>query len=151
MRAERLRRFGADPQPGVERRGLIVHVRQRRPAAVVVDRPLTAWPNHNVLEHGREIVLCETSRGRLLAVDRETRAERSVEVQPASGFLRGLAWLDGDRFVVGSRRPAALHVVDLDTRAVGPTLSLSKEWHESVHDIAHLPDDWDDPPAGLAV
>lgn len=145
LRAERVRQFGADPQPGSERRGLIVHLRPDRAAEVIVDRPLAKWPNHNVLEHGREIVLCETSRGLVVGVHRDTGEERSADVQGASGFVRGLAWLEDDRFVVGSRRPAALHAVDLATGRAEQIMVLSDEWQESVHDIEPLPADWDDP------
>ena len=149
LRAERVRRFGADPRPGTDRRGLVVHVRPGRPAEVVVDRPLAKWPNHNVLEHGREVVLCETSRGIVVGLNRDSGEERSAKVPSASGFVRALAWLDGDRFLVGSRRPAALHAVDLATGRAERVIALSDEWPEAVHDIEPLPDDWDDPPLSL--
>jgi hypothetical protein len=150
LRANRIAGFGADPQPGVDRRGLIVHLRPGRPAEMVVDIPLAHWPNHNVIDHGREVVLCDTSRGIVMAVDRATGATRAVEVPEAARFLRGLARLEDDRFLVGTRRPAALHTIDLSTGRAEPLISLSEEWHESVHDIARLPDEWDDPPASLA-
>jgi hypothetical protein len=149
LRAERVRRFGADPQPGARRRGMVVSIARDRAAEVLVDRPLVNWPNHNQLAHGREIVVCDTSAGRVVAIDRETGRERAVTVPQAASFLRGLAWLGDDRFVVGTRRPAALHFVDLESGRTTPALELSGEWHESVHDIEPLPDDWDDPPAAL--
>jgi hypothetical protein len=151
LRAERVRRFGADPQPGADRRGVVVHVCPGRPAEVVVERPLAKWPNHNVLEHGREIVLCETSRETVVAVQLDTGEERAVEVPGAMSFLRGLVWLDGDRFLAGSRRPPTLHVVDLASGHSEPLLALSDEWHEAVHDIAPLPDEWEDIPPSLGV
>jgi hypothetical protein len=149
IRAERVRRHGADPQPGTCRRGLVVHLRSGRPAEVIADRSLVKWPNHNVVAHGREAVLCDTSRGLVVAIDRDSGAERIVAVPQASRFLRGLAPVDGDRFVVGTRRPGALHLADLATGESEPALSLSDDWHESVHDIAPLPDDWNDPPRTL--
>jgi hypothetical protein len=145
LRADRVRRFGADPRPGAERRGLIVRVHSGNDAEVVVDRPLAGWPNHNVLVRGREIVLCETSQGTLVSLDMDTGEERSVDVQRSSGFVRGLACLEGDRYLVGSRRPAALHTVDLATGRADHLMALSDEWPESVHDIAPLPEDWNDP------
>jgi hypothetical protein len=149
LRAGRVRRFGADPQPGAARHGMIVLLAPDRPAEVVVDRPLVWWPNHNQVPHGREVVLCETSAGRVVAVDRDTGAQRSVAVPQSSSFLRGLAWMDGDRFLVGTRRPAALHLVDLASGHTEPAITLSGEWHESVHDVEPLPGDWDDPPPRL--
>lgn len=149
LRAERVRRFGADPQPGASRRGMVVLVRPGRPAEILVDRPLVKWPNHNQLAHGREIVLCETSTGRVVAIDRDSGAERAVAVPQAAAFLRGLAWLDGDRFLVGTRRPAALHVVDLASGSAEPLMALSDTFHESVHDIEPLPESWGDPPPQL--
>jgi hypothetical protein len=149
LRAERIRRWGADPQPGAIRRGMILELTPGRPAEVLVDRSLAGWPNHNQLEHGRELVLCDTSRGCVVAVDRDTGAERTVAVPQAESFLRGLAWLGDDRFLVGTRRPAALHVVDFAGGHAELALRLSGEWHESVHDVEPLPDAWDDPPARL--
>jgi hypothetical protein len=149
LRAERVRRFGADPRPGASRRGLIVHLRPGRSAEIVVDRPLAHWPNHNVVEHGREVLLCETSRGIVVGLNRDTGEERSVEVQDAAGFVRGLARLCDDQFLVGSRRPAALHKVDLAAGRAERLMTLSDEWAESVHDIAPLPTSWNDPPPSL--
>jgi hypothetical protein len=149
LRATRVERFGADPQPGSKRHGMVVLVRRDGPAEVLVDRPLVKWPNHNQLPHGREVVLCETSTNRVVAVDRDSGAERVVAVPDAALFLRGLAWLDGDRFLVGTRRPAALHVVDLATGSTHLLMALSDTFHESVHDIEPLPESWDDPPAQL--
>jgi hypothetical protein len=150
LRAGRIARFGADPQPGVDRRGMVVHLRPGRPAATLFERRLAKWPNHNIVEHGSEIVLCDTSRGLVVAADRATGAERVVEVAGAELFLRGLAHLDEDRFLVGTRRPGALHVADLASARSAPLISLSGERHEAVHDIARLPDTWDDPPSSLA-
>jgi hypothetical protein len=149
LRSERVRRFGADPQPGARRRGMVLSIARDGAAEVLVDRPLVKWPNHNQLAHGREIVLCDTSTGRVVAIDRDSGHERAVTVPQAASFLRGLAWLEDDRFVVGTRRPAALHVVDLASGRAEPVLELSDQWHESVHDIEPLPGDWDDPPTAL--
>jgi len=145
LRAGRVDRFGADPRPGAERHGIIAHLRPGRAAEVVVDRPLAKWPNHNVLVHGHEIVWCETSRGVVAGLARDTGTERQVEVHGASDFVRGLAQLDGDCLLVGSRRPAAIHTVDLATGHAGRLIALSDDESESVHDIEPLPEAWDDP------
>jgi len=150
VRAERIRRFGADPQPGAARRGVVVRLRPGRPAEIVLERELGKWPNHNVVAHGRELVLCETSHGLVTGVDLDTGAERTVEVPGAASYVRGLAHLDGDRFLVGSRRPATVHTIDLGAARADGVVALSEEWHESVHDIVALPDDWDDLPPSLA-
>jgi len=149
LRDERVRRSGADPVPGARRHGLLVLLAGGLPARVLVDRPLVQWPNHNQLEHGREVVLCDTSAGRVVAIDRDSGSERSVAVPQASAFLRGLAPLDGDRFLVGTRRPAALHVVDLASCRAEPAMALSDNADESVHDIEPLPAAWNDPPRAL--
>jgi hypothetical protein len=149
LRAGRVQRFGADPQPGTHRRGLIVRLAPGRAAEILVDRPLVRWPNHNQLVHGSELVLCDTAAGRVVAIDRDTGAERCAQIPQRSCFLRGLAWLGDDRFLAGTRRPAALHVVDLAAGRTEVALRLSDEWYESVHDIEPLPDAWDDPPAAL--
>ena len=149
LRADRLRRFGADPQPGARRRGLIALVRPGRAAQVLSDRPLPGWSNHNQLVHGSELVLCDTGAGAVVAVDRDSSAERQAPIPQPSCFLRGLAWLGDDRFLAGTRRPAALWVADLSTGRAERALTLSGEQRESVHDIEPLPDAWDDPPSRL--
>ena len=149
LRSARVERFGADPQPGARRRGMVLALRPGAAAEVLIDRPLVHWPNHNQLPHGDEIVLCDTSAGRVAAIDRRSGAQRAVDVPQASSFLRGLAHLDDDRFLVGTRRPAALHLVDLTSGRAELALALSEEQHESVHDIEPLPAEWDDPPAAL--
>jgi hypothetical protein len=149
LRSGRTRRFGADPRPGAERRGLVVHLRPGEPAEIVIDRPLRRWPNHNVVLVGRELVFCETSHERVVGVHLDTGAERSVDVPGASTFVRALVALDCDRFLVGSFRRPKVHTIDLATGGSDAGLVLSDGWDESVHDIAALPEEWDDLPAAL--
>ena len=104
LRAERVRRFGADPQPGSGRRGLVVHVRSGRrdgggrgSLAAQVAQPQCA-------PSGRRLVLRHVAR-LVVARHRDTGAERVVAVPQASGFPRGLACAGGRPLLVGTRRP----------------------------------------------
>ena len=90
LRAERIGRWGGDPQPGFDRHGIVVRLRTGRPAEIVLDRPLAQWPNHNLSLRNRELVFCETSRERVVGVDLDTGAERIVDVPGASTFVRAL-------------------------------------------------------------
>src|SRR4051794_28988882 len=149
LRAARVRQFGADPQPGHRWRGALIRIGRDGRTRGVGDRHVLEWPSHGVVPLGREVVFCVASRALLVACHTETGAERAVPVPRASGFLRGLAWLDGDRFLAGADRPASLHTIDLESGETSAVLTLSDEPNESVHNISPLPEAWDDPPPAL--
>jgi hypothetical protein len=108
-------------------------------------------PNHNVLVRDGRVLYNDSNGGRLVELDLSARREvRSVAVPGEPSFARGLAaWRDG-LHLVGSQRPAAVHVVDLDAERLVDSVALSDEPRESVYAIALVPDEFDDPPAAVA-
>lgn len=115
------------------------------PTADVLHRvPGTAVPNHNVAEWRETLVYNDSNRGSINAVAGRESAIPLVEVPGAPAFPRGLAALGGDRFLVGSQAPAAIHVVDLDRRAVVDSVELGGKSKETVYAVAVLPDEFDE-------
>jgi hypothetical protein len=107
-------------------------------------------PSHNVLVHGSRVLYGDTDGGRLVEVDVARGVEtRSVVVPGSPSYARGLAKLDGDRFLVGSQRPAAVHVLDLAEERAVDSFPLSDDERESVYAVALLPDSFSDPPPRL--
>jgi hypothetical protein len=107
-------------------------------------------PNHNVLEVDGLLVYNDTNGGRLVAHDRrKDNSARSVGVPGSPGYARGLAWLEGETFVVGSQRPTALHIIDLRAGRVTSSVVLGRDPWESASSIALVPDSFDDPPERL--
>lgn len=111
----------------------------------------TSVPNHNlVVDEDGGIVYADSNAGRLVACTTGTYVERtSVAIPGSPSFARGLARLEGSRYVVGSQRPLALHTVDLERGALTGTLELAGEANESVYAIAPLPSGFGDIPARL--
>lgn len=122
---------------------------RRRRGEVLVRTPTPGGvPNHNVLQIGRRLIYNDSNEGAVAAYDPESRRRTSVPLPGTQPFPRGLVPLEGGEVVlVGSRRPAALHAVDLRDRSVRWTLPLSDEPREAVYAIAPIPDRFDDPPA----
>jgi hypothetical protein len=120
------------------------------PATLLLRRDGLEFPNHNVLEAGGLLVYNDTNRGSLVAHDRrDGGSQRSVGVPGDPGYPRGLAWLQGETFVVGSQRPTALHTIDLGAGQVSSSTILGHDPWESVSSIALVPDSFDDPPDRL--
>jgi len=108
-------------------------------------------PNHNVLVSDGHVLYSDSNGGRLVELDLAAgRQVCSVGVPGEPGFARGLAaWRDG-LYLVGSQRPAAVHVADLAAGRIVDSIALSDDPRESVYAIALVPDEFDDPPAELA-
>ncbi len=107
-------------------------------------------PNHNVLVAGNRVLYNDTHGGRLVEIDLARGAEtRALPVPGEPSYARGLAHLDGDRYLVGSQRPAAVHVLDLAARACVRSYALSRDERESVYAVCLLPDEFDEPPPRL--
>jgi len=120
------------------------------PAALLLRQDGLDLPNHNVLEVGDLLLYNDTNGGRLVARDRRNGGPaRSVAVPGNPGYARGLAWLERERFVVGSQRPTALHTIDLEVGQVVSSVTLGRDPWESVSSIALVPDSFDDPPERL--
>jgi hypothetical protein len=108
-------------------------------------------PNHNLLARGERLLYNDSNGGRLVELDLARGEEaRAVRVPGEPSFARGLApWRDG-LYLVGSQRPAAVHVVDLAAGRVVDSVPLSNEPRESVYAVCVVPDGFADPPPELA-
>jgi hypothetical protein len=107
-------------------------------------------PMHNVLPYGAGLVVADSGGGRLLLVDRQTGAvTRSVALEGELPFPRGVLHLGGDRFVVGTQRPAALNVVDLDAERVDDRFVLPDDRAEAPFALVAVPDRFSDPSGRL--
>jgi hypothetical protein len=130
----------------------LVALGANRAARIVYRVEDVSVPNHNVLVCGDRVLYNDSNGGRLVEVDLAGQAEtRAVAVPGEPSFARGLAALGGDRYLVGSQRPAAVHVLDLgEGRAVG-SFPFSGDERESVYAVAVLPETFDDPPSRIAL
>jgi hypothetical protein len=107
-------------------------------------------PNHNVLVAGERVLYNDSNGGRLVEIDLSRQVEtRAVAVPGEPSFARGLAALDADQFLVGSQRPAAVHLLDLSEGRAVDSLPFSDDERESVYAVAVLPDGFGDPPRQL--
>lgn len=159
LRRRHLRKLGADllpmPDRGPGSSALVLvpdrvaSVPSTPTATVLLCQNGLKLPNHNVLEVDDLLVYNDTNRGRLVAYDRQDCSERSVGVPGNPGYARGLAWLEGETFVVGSQRPTALHTIDLGAGRVTSSAVIGRDPMESVSSIALVPDPFDDPPERL--
>jgi hypothetical protein len=122
-----------------------------RTAEVVYRVGGVSVPNHNVLLAGGRVLYNDTDGGRLVEADVGQSAEtRAVKVPGDPSYARGLASLGGDRYLVGSQRPAAVHVIDLAERRAVDSFALSADARESVYAVAVLPETFEDPPPKIA-
>lgn len=120
-------------------------------AARVVHRaPDADAPTHNVACWEDLLLYNDSAAGALVAIEPATgRVARRIGIPGAPSFPRGLARLDADRFLVGSQRPAAVHVVDVAESRVVDSIALGGTGTECVSAIAALPDSFSDPPPAL--
>lgn len=117
---------------------------------ILMEETDTTVPNHNVCRIGDLIVYNDTNRGRLAGYSLSAgTVQCAVPIPGEPSFVRGLARLDGLRFLVGSQRPAAVHEVDLAGGALLSTYTLDGEPDESVHNIGVVPDAFRTPSADL--
>ena len=110
------------------------------PAEVVAHVKGVVVPNHNVLAVDDRIVYADSNGSRLVAVDRTTGEECAVVAVPgAPAFVRGLARLEGDVYLVGSQKPLAFHAVDLALGRVVESYELEGGETETVYAVALVP------------
>jgi hypothetical protein len=108
------------------------------------------FPNHNAVTTGDLLAYNDSNAGRVVAHDRADGGRtRSVGVPGRPSYARGLAWLGGAEFLVGSQRPTALYTVDLGSERVKASAVIGTDPMESVSSLAVVPDTFDDPPARL--
>lgn len=110
----------------------------------------TRVPNHNVVRLGSSLVYNDTNYGMLTAAALDPSVpDRSVRIPGHPAFVRGLAGLGEQRFLVGSQAPAAVYEVDLVDRRIVSALPLDRDPRESIYGICVLPAEFDDPPPRL--
>jgi hypothetical protein len=103
-------------------------------------------PNHNVLEADGRLVYNDSNGSRLVAVERATGEElAAVSIPGDPAFVRGLARLTDDLYLVGSQAPLALHAVDLARAEIAATYELDCAENESVYAVCPLPPVFADP------
>jgi hypothetical protein len=121
-----------DP-PGVE------DARNGRIARIVHSRNDVGVPNHDVLEAGDRLLYNDSNSNDVVALDGEGSELARVHLPGRSGFVRGLAWLGGDLFLVGNQRPAAIYLVDIAAGRILFSIPLDGPPSETVSDIELLP------------
>jgi hypothetical protein len=147
--ATRPSRLPAGAEPGSA--SVLVALEENGAAEVVYRAEGATVPSHNVLVTEERVLYNDTNGGRLVELDPATWTEtRSVAVPGDASFPRGLARLAGDRYLVGSQRPAAVHVLDLSEGRAVDVFSFSDDERESVYAVAVLPDSFAEPPPRLA-
>ena len=113
---------------------------------LLLERPVSV-PNHNVLRRGGELVYNDSNSDRVVAWDLGVGRPRvAVEIPGDPAFVRGLARLDDRLYLVGSQRPAAVRVVDLEAGALVETVGLGGDPREAVYAICVLPESFASPP-----
>jgi hypothetical protein len=144
--------FGGPGQPGwtwgvVELRPSAGRRRRGPRARLIVHQPARGIPSHNVVASGDLVVVNETARARVVAVDRADRIVHSVEFPGKLPFPRGLLELPDGRFLVGTQHPAALNVVDLAAERIDECILLPDDRDESPYAIVSVPESFGDPSA----
>jgi hypothetical protein len=119
----------------------VVLLSESKRAEFVLRVPGIAVPNHNLHEDGELLVYGDSNGGRLVSWDRASGAELTAVAIPGEpGFVRGLARLEGGRYLVGSQEPLALHDVDLARSELVRSIELGGEPNESVYGICPVPE-----------
>jgi len=143
--------FAAGPQ---ERPGWTWAIAELGPdgARIAARHPVRGLPVHNLaLDTGR-LVVNDSPQARVVAVDRSSGAiVRSVGLPGEFPYPRGLARLPDGCFVVGTQRPAAVHLVDLDAGRVMRTIELPDNQGESPYAIVVLPESFEEPSGRLPL
>jgi hypothetical protein len=141
--------FTAGPQ---DRPGWTWTIAELGPAGarIVARHPVRGLPAHNLSLDAGRLVVNDSPGGRVVAVDRSSGAiVRSVGMPGEFPYPRGLARLPDGTFVVGTQRPPAVHVVDLDAERVLRTIALPDPANESPYAIVVLPESFGDPSSRL--
>lgn len=113
-------------------------------------RPGVTVPNHNVAEAGDRLLFDDSNAHCLVALDRRTGGERRVSIPGDPPYVRGLAQIEPDVWLVGSQAPLAIYAVDVRRGMRIAEYRLGGVEYESVYGICPLPDIFSDPqrPAG---
>jgi hypothetical protein len=109
------------------------------------DAPLV--PNHNALRENGLILLNDSNKNSLVALDPKSgRVRHSVAIPGNPPYARGLAPLGEGRWLVGSQRPLAIYEVDLERGEIVDCFAFDAPLDESVYAIALLPAEFSAPP-----
>jgi len=122
-----------------------------RGARVLVHGRGVSVPNHNVLRNGRDLIYNDSNLDRLVvwSLD-EGRVRVAVALPGERPFARGLARLADGLFVVGSQRPARVHLIDLDAARIVESVDLGGDPREAVYAVCVVPDAFGEPPRTLS-
>jgi len=103
-------------------------------------------PNHNIAEDGDLLMYNDSNRHVLVAYDRARDEVRSeVPIPGSPPYVRGLARIGSDVWLVGSQAPLAVHAVDLRRGQLVASYPLGGVHDEVVYGICPLPEAFDDP------
>jgi hypothetical protein len=110
---------------------------------LVLERSPTTVPNHNIVRVDDWLVFNDTNNHRLTAISLTTQKEiRSIAIPGGPPFARGLAHLEGKRFLVGSQLPATVYEVDLEREKIMRSYAVNSMDNESVYSIVVMPPDF---------
>jgi hypothetical protein len=121
-----------------------------RRARVLAHHPVGREPAHNALAVNGRVVVNDSDRGHVLALDRHTgEIVRRVELEGEKPFPRGVTALADGRLLVGTQSPLALRIVDLDAERVDDRILLPDDHGEAPYAVASVPATFADPAGRL--
>jgi hypothetical protein len=109
-------------------------------------------PNHNLVQVEDSLIYNDSNTSQIVQTSLDPSiADRRVLIPGQPSFIRGLAQLDRENFLVGNQAPLALYQVNLVTHRVVSSLLLDGEPNESVYGICLIPPEFNSPPASLTI
>ena len=115
-------------------------------ASILLRREGVAVPNHNVGVEGDLLLYNDSNRHCLVVCDLPNGTElRTVPIAGDPPFVRGLARIEPEFWLVGSQAPLALYAVDILHGKRLEAFELGGVEHEAVYAICPLPDTFSDP------
>jgi len=98
-------------------------------------------PNHNVAEADDRLLFNDSNRHCVVVHDRRTNTEvGAVSIPGDPPFVRGLARVEPDLWLVGSQAPLAVYAVDAERARRVAEYRLDGVEHEAVYGISVLPE-----------
>jgi len=113
--------------------------------AILHRQPGVSVPNHNVAEAGDLLLFADSNRDCLVVLDRRSGVGRAVSIPGDPPYVRGLAQIEPDVWLVGSQAPLALYAVDIRRGKRIATFPLGGVEYEAVYGICPLPESFGNP------